>query len=78
MEIKIIEYEMILLHKYQVRQTEVISRLLFTFLLTRNFGQIEHLHFPNKFSYLRYYDNTFSQLRYHEFRKYSSNHIWKV
>ena len=78
MEIKIIEYEMILLHKCKVRQTEVISRLLFTFLLTRNFGQIEHLHFPNKFSYLLYYDNTFSQLRYHEFRKYSSNHIWKV
>ena len=78
MEIKTTEYEMTLLHKYKVEQTEVLSRLLSTFLLTRNFGQIEHLHFPNKFSYLRYYDNTFSQLRYHEFRKYSSNHIWKV
>ena len=31
MEIKIIEYEMILLRKYKVEQTEVISRLLFTF-----------------------------------------------
>ena len=34
MEIKIIEYGMILLDKYKVQQTEVISRLLFTFLLT--------------------------------------------
>ena len=34
MESKIIEYGMILLRKYKVEQTEVISRLLFTFLLT--------------------------------------------
>ena len=34
MESKIIEYGIILLHKYKVGQTEVISRLLFTFLLT--------------------------------------------
>lgn len=29
MESKIIEYEMILLHKYKLEQTEVICRLLF-------------------------------------------------
>ena len=34
MERKIIEYEIILLHEYKVEQTEVISRLLFTFFLT--------------------------------------------
>ena len=34
LEIKITEYGIILLHKYKVEQTEVISRLLFTFLLT--------------------------------------------
>ena len=34
-EIKIIEYGIILLHKYKVEQTEVIARLLlFAFLLT--------------------------------------------
>ena len=33
MESKIIEYVIILLHKCRVEQTEVISRLLFTFLL---------------------------------------------
>ena len=31
MESKIIEYGIILLHKYKVEQIEVISRLLFTF-----------------------------------------------
>ena len=34
MESKIIEYGIILLRKYKVEQTEVISRLLFSFLLT--------------------------------------------
>ena len=34
MESKIIEYGIIVLHKYKVEQTEVISRLLFTFLRT--------------------------------------------
>ena len=51
---KIIEYGIILLHKYRVEQTEVISRLyysLFCLQITRTFGQIEHLHFPNTFSY---------------------------
>ena len=33
MENKIIEYDIILLHKYKVEQTEVLSRLLFTFFL---------------------------------------------
>ena len=56
MENKIIKYGIILLHKFKVEQTEVISRLLFTFLLA----------------------NTSSMVRYHEFRKYSSNHILKV
>ena len=57
MESKIIEYGIILLHKYKIEQTEVISRLLqyslFYSQITRTFGQIEHLH--------------------HEFRKYSSS-----
>ena len=39
MESKIIEYGIILLHKYKVEQTELISRFLFTFLLT-NFKKI--------------------------------------
>ena len=34
MESKIIEYGIFLLHKYKVEQTDVISRLLFTFFLT--------------------------------------------
>ena len=33
MERKTIEYGIILLHKYKIEQTEVISRLLSTFLL---------------------------------------------
>ena len=40
MESKIIEYGIILLHKYKVEQTEVISRFLFTFV-THKLG--EHL-----------------------------------
>ena len=52
MECKIIEYGIILLHKYKIVQTEVISRLLFTFVLV-NYENIwsKHLHFPNAFSY---------------------------
>ena len=34
MESKITEYRIILLHKYKVEQTAVISRLLFTLFLT--------------------------------------------
>ena len=34
MESKIIEFGILLLHKYKVEQTELIFRLLFTFLLT--------------------------------------------
>ena len=34
MESKITEYGIILLHKHKIEQTEVISRLLFTFFLT--------------------------------------------
>ena len=36
MESKIIQYGIILLHKYKVEQTELISRFLFTFLLTNS------------------------------------------
>ena len=39
MESKIIQYGIILLHKYKVEQTELISRFSFTFLLT-NFKKI--------------------------------------
>ena len=39
MESKIIEYGIILLHKYKVEQTELIYRFLFSFLLT-NFKNI--------------------------------------
>ena len=34
MESKIIEFEKVLLHKYKVKQAEVISRLLSTLLFT--------------------------------------------
>ena len=47
------EYGIILLHKCKVEQTEVISRLFITFLLT-NYKNIwsdrtSHFKFPNKF-----------------------------
>ena len=48
MESKIIEYGIILSHKYKVAQTEVTSRFLFTFLV------IEHIHFLNTSSYFFY------------------------
>ena len=55
MESKIIEYGIILLHKYKVEQTEVISRFFFTTRTLINykniFGQIVNLQFPNTFSY---------------------------
>ena len=62
MESKIIEYGIILLHEYEVEQTEVISRLIFTFFT--------HI-FLNIFILL-------SELRHHEFRKYLSYHTLKV
>ena len=40
MESKIIEYGIILLNKYKVEQTEVISTLLFTFV---TYKLLEHL-----------------------------------
>ena len=54
MESKIIEYRIILLYKYKVEQTEVISRLLFTFFTHKLQERLvryrrEHLHFPNTF-----------------------------
>ena len=52
MESKIIEYGIILLHKYKIEQTEVISILLFIFFysqMTGTFVRIEHLHFSNTF-----------------------------
>ena len=57
MESKIIENEIILLHKYNVEQTVVIYSQI-----TRTFGRIEHLHFPNIFSYFFH-----SYKQYHEF-----------
>ena len=53
MECKIIEFGKIILYKYKVEETELIFRLLSTFYsqITRMFGQIEHLHYPNTFSY---------------------------
>ena len=64
MENKIIENGIILLHKYNVEQTVEISRLIFPFYsqITRTFGRIEHLHFPNIFSYFFH-----SYKQYHEF-----------
>ena len=52
MERKIIENGIIFFHKYKREQSKVISRLLFTFYLqiSRTFGQIEYLRFPNRFS----------------------------
>ena len=54
MENKVIKHGIILLHKYKVEQTEVSLDYypLFYSQITRAFGQIEHLHFPNTFSYL--------------------------
>ena len=88
MESKIIEYGIFLLHKYKVEQTDVISRLLFTFFLTiiRTFGQIIEIQQHRLLYFYRHRTFTFcyymfillSRLRYHEFRKYSSNHILKV
>ena len=52
MKSKIIECRIILLHKYKLVHTEVISRLLSSlFYHKRTFGQIEHVHFLNAFSY---------------------------
>ena len=65
MESKIIEYGIILLHKYKVEQAEVISRLLqyslFYSQITRAFGQTEHLHFPN-ISMLTHFHTSFTSL----------------
>ena len=71
MESKIINTGIILLYKYKEEKTEVISRLLFTFLLANY--KIKYLHFPNTFSYFFYFFHDIL-----EFRKYSSNHILKV
>ena len=53
MESVIIEYGITLSDKYKAKQTEVIPRLLFIFLLA-NYKNIwlELLHFSNTFSYL--------------------------
>ena len=74
MESKIIEYGIILLHKFKAEQTELISRVLFTFLLT-NFKNVWS---DRTFTFSQYIFIPPSQLRSHEFRKYSSNHILKV
>ena len=61
----------ILLHKYKVEQTEVISRLLFTFLLTN----YKNVWSARTFTFSEYIFVSLLQLRNHEF---SSNHILKV
>ena len=74
MESKIIECGIILLHKYKVEQTEVISRLLFTFFL-KNFKNVWS---DKTFTFSYHVFIVLSWLRYHEFRKYPSNHTLKV
>ena len=61
MKSKVTEYGIILLHKPKVEQTEVSLDYysLFYSQITRTFGEIEDLHFPNAFSYFFYsYDIT--------------------
>ena len=59
MESKIIEYRIILLHKYKVEQTEVISRLLFTFLLT-NYKNVWSDTGENIYIFLINFDTSFT------------------
>ena len=59
MESKIIEYRIILLHKYKVEQTEVISRLLFTFLLT-NYKNVWSDTGENIYIFLIHFDTSFT------------------
>ena len=61
MESKIIEYGIILLHQYKIEQTNVISRLLFTFLLT-NYKNVSS---DRTFTFPYYIFILLSQLRYH-------------
>ena len=59
MESKIIEYRIILLHKYKVEQTEVISTLLFTFLLT-NYKNVWSDTGENIYIFLIHFDTSFT------------------
>ena len=69
---KIIEYGIILLRKYKVKQTEEIVIIhFFTHKLQ------EYLVRCNVYSFLINFQLP-SQLRYHDYRKYSFNHILKV
>ena len=69
---KIIEYGIILLRKYKVEQTEeIVISHFFTHKLQ------EYLVRYNIYSFLINFQLP-SQLRYHEYRKYSFNHILKV
>ena len=74
-ERKIIEYGIILLHKYKVKQTEVVSRLLlFTFFLS-NYKNVWSYRI---FTFSKHIFTLLSRLRYQKFKNYSSNHILKV
>lgn len=53
----------ILLHEDKVEQIEVHSKLLFTFVTHRNI-RLEHLHFPNIFSY---FFHNYDQVDFAEF-----------
>ena len=85
MESKIMEYGIILLHKYKVEQTEVISRFLFTFLLTNyknDSSDTTFFHFPNTFLWravtpLRYSQitRTFSQV---ELFHFPNTFLWRT
>ena len=58
MESKIIEYGIILLHEYNVKQIEVIYRLLFT-VVTDKFQEHQNIYISNTFPYFFYsYDIT--------------------
>ena len=59
--------------KYKVQETEVISRLLYTFLIT-NYSEVWS---DRTFTFSQYIFIVFPELRYHEFKKYLSNHILK-
>ena len=74
MENKVNEYGIILSLKYKLEQTEVIYRLLFTFLL-RNYKKVCS---DRTFTFSLFILILLSQLQYHELRKYSSNQILKA
>ena len=79
MESEIIEYGIILSDKYKAKQTEVIPRLLFNFLLT-NYKNIwlELLHSSNTFSYLFHSHDITSLEKIHPITFWRSSLIYKI